>query len=207
MSALLHLENEPDGLAAVQYCVSELIRNVLEHSGSTDGAFVCAQRYVEADPARVSIAVVDCGGGIADHLGYTYPEALENGREALKLAMTPGVTGATAGLYGGSTDNAGAGLFITRAIARATGGYFVLASGDALFRIKRERDRAHRLVFHDAYLDPRHDECVLPSPWRGTLASVEIVTDEIQDFHAFFEWVRKQIPAKKTAAGKIKFTS
>jgi anti-sigma regulatory factor (Ser/Thr protein kinase) len=112
ISALLHLEKEPEGLAAVQYCVSELIRNVLEHSGSTDGAYVCAQRYFEADPKRVSIAVADCGGGIADHLGNLYPEARDDDREALRLAMTPGVTGAQAGMYG-STDNAGAGLFIT----------------------------------------------------------------------------------------------
>ena len=41
------MDAEPDGLAAVQYCVSELIRNVLEHSGSPDGAFVCAHRYTK----------------------------------------------------------------------------------------------------------------------------------------------------------------
>lgn len=29
VSALLHLDNEPDGLAAIRYCVSELVRNVL----------------------------------------------------------------------------------------------------------------------------------------------------------------------------------
>ena len=29
VSALLHLDKEPHGLAAVQYCISELIRNVL----------------------------------------------------------------------------------------------------------------------------------------------------------------------------------
>ncbi len=205
MSALLHLEKEPGGLAAVQYCVSELIRNVLEHSGSTQGAYVCAQRYVDAAPKRVTIAVADCGGGVADHLGYLYPEAKDDDREALRLAMTPGVTGAQPGMYG-STDNAGAGLFITRAIAKATGGYFVLASGSALFRIKREKKKDRRLVFHDAYIDPRHDEWKSPNSWHGTVAAVEIATDEIQDFHAFFEWVRKQLPAKKTAAGKIKFT-
>lgn len=206
ISALLHLEKEPGGLAAVQYCVSELIRNVLEHSGSTDGAFVCAQRYVDADPKRVSIAVADCGGGIADHLGHSYPQARYNNREALRLAMTLGITGAQPGVYG-TTDNAGAGLFITRAIARATGGYFVLASGNASFRIRREKNRAKRLVFHDAYEDPKHNEWVLANKWHGTIAAVEIVTEEIPDFHAFFDWVRKQLPAKKeTAAGKIRFT-
>jgi hypothetical protein len=206
ISALLHLEQEPDGLAAVQYCVSELIRNVLEHSGSTDGAYVCAQRYVDADPKRVSIAVADCGGGIADHLAELYPQARDDNREALRLAMTLGVTGARPGIYG-TTDNAGAGLFITRAIARATGGYFVLASGDASFRIRREKRRAKRLVFHDAYTDPKHNEWVLANAWRGTIAAVEVVTEEIPDFQAFFQWIRDQLPAKKPIdSGKIRFT-
>jgi hypothetical protein len=93
-----------------------------------------------------------------------------------------------------------------RAIARATGGYFVLSSGNAAFRIRREKRRDHRLVFHDAYDDPKHNEWMLPRAWQGTTAAVEIVTEEIPDFHAFFEWVRKQIPAKKTTAGKLKFT-
>jgi len=206
ISALLHLEKEPDGLAAVRYCVSELVRNVREHSGSKEGAFVCAQRYVDADPKRVSIAVADCGGGIADHLGYIYPDAKDDHREALRLAMTLGITGAQPGVYG-TTDNAGAGLFITRAIAKATGGYFVLASGNAAFRIRREKQRPKRLIFHDAYLDPKHDEWTLPHGWQGTIAAVEIATEEIPDFHAFFEWVATQLPVKTTIAeGKVKFT-
>ncbi len=103
ISALLHLEEEPEGLAAVQYCVSELLRNVLEHSTSPDGAFVCANRYNNPrlkSPHRVTIAVADCGQGVGSHLGHTYPEALENDAVALGLAMRPGITGAIPGLYG-----------------------------------------------------------------------------------------------------------
>jgi len=112
VSALLHLDTEPDGLAAVQYCVSELIRNVLEHSGSPEGAYVCAQRYLKKNPKRVSIAVADCGSGISKHLGQAYPEARNDNSAALSLAMRPGITGAQRGMYG-TSDNAGAGLFIT----------------------------------------------------------------------------------------------
>lgn len=129
VSALLHMDAEPDGLAAVQYCVSELIRNVLEHSGSPDGAFVCAHRYTKKKPHRVTIAVADCGQGVARHLGRAHPEALGDDAIALGLAMRPGVTGAIPGMYG-TTDNAGAGLFITRSIAKGTGGYFLFYSGE-----------------------------------------------------------------------------
>lgn len=138
ISALLHLQDDPEALSAVQYCVSELLRNVLEHSGSPDGGFVAAHRYTKKGPHRVTIAVADCGRGIADHLGQVHPEALQNDRVALALAMRPGITGARAGMYG-VPDNAGAGLFITRCMAKGTGGYFLLSSGRAAYRLRRSR--------------------------------------------------------------------
>lgn len=205
ISALLHLDTVPDGLAAVQYCVSELIGNVLEHSGSPEGAYVCAQRYVDREPRRVSIAVADCGWGISEHLGNVYPEARDDSRSALNLAMRPGITGAQRGMYG-TPDNAGAGLFITRAIAKATGGYFVLMSGDAAFRLRRRLRNEDRLVYADAFAEPRHDLLTLDDGWQGTVAAVEIATEKIPSFTAFFKWIRNQLPTKKTSAGKIKFT-
>lgn len=205
VSALLHLDTELDGLAAVRYCVSELIRNVLEHSGSPEGAYVCAQRYDDKEPRRVSIAVADCGQGISEHLGNSYPEARTSSLFALNLAMKPGVTGAQRGIYG-TPDNAGAGLFITRAIAKATGGYFVLISGDAAFRLKRRLHDKDQVVYHDAFHEPRHDLLTLHDRWQGTVAAVEIATEKIPSFTAFFQSIRKQLPARKTAAGKLKFT-
>jgi len=205
VSALLHLDKEPAGLAAVQYCVSELIRNVLEHSSSVDGAFVCAQRYLNKNPRRVSIAVADCGSGISEHLKSAYPQVGNDSVTALRFAMMPGITGAQRGMYG-TPDNAGAGLFITRTIAKTTGGYFVLLSGNAAYRLRRSAKGSQAELYLDAFDDRRHDLVKLENPWRGTVATVEIVTEQIPDFHALFQWIRKQVPAKKTTAGKIKFT-
>jgi hypothetical protein len=205
VSALLHLDKEPHGLAAVQYCISELIRNVLEHSGSVEGAYVCAQRYT-SDPHHVSIAVADCGVGIASTLSYAYPEAENNDETALRLAMQLGITGAAKnGMYS-ATDNAGAGLFFTRAIAKATGGYFGLLSGDGVFRIRRLRKDEKPRVYRDAFDDPRHNFWRLKWSWPGTVAAVEIFTQNIPNFPKFFQSIVQQLPAKKTAAGKIKFT-
>jgi hypothetical protein len=88
ISALLHLNDDPESLAAVQYCVSELIRNVLEHSGSPEGAFVCANRYTKIPPHRVTIAVADCGRGIAEHLARVHPEAGKDDLVALFATAT-----------------------------------------------------------------------------------------------------------------------
>jgi anti-sigma regulatory factor (Ser/Thr protein kinase) len=167
ISALLHLQDDPESLAAVQYCISELLRNVLEHSGSADGAFVAAHRYTKKGPHRVTIAVADCGRGIADHLGQVHAEALKDDEIALRLAMRPGITGARAGIYG-VPDNAGAGLFITRCIAKGTGGYFLLTSGRAVYRLRRGRNDDEMLDLHvDGYDDPRHDEWRVPAPWQA----------------------------------------
>lgn len=133
---MLHLQDDTDSLAAVQYCISELLRNVLEHSNSPDGAFVTAHRFAKKGPHRVTIAVADCGQGIAAHLSSAHPEAAADDVIALGLAMQPGITGARPGMYG-TPENAGAGLFITRCIAKGTGGYFLLASGRAAYRLRR----------------------------------------------------------------------
>jgi anti-sigma regulatory factor (Ser/Thr protein kinase) len=206
ISALLHLNTEPDALAAVQYCVSELLRNVLEHSGSPEGAFVCAHRYVGKGPKRVTIAVSDCGQGIAAHLGNNFPEALTDDRIAVGLAMRPGVTGAVKGLYG-TPENAGAGLFITRSIAKGTGGYFLLMSGSVVYRLRRTNTPDEQIsLFFEAFDEPNYDLWDLPSAWLGTTVAVEIRTDKIEDFQGFFQWIRKQMPARKTISKRINFT-
>jgi anti-sigma regulatory factor (Ser/Thr protein kinase) len=206
ISALLHLAEDPETLSAVQYCVSELLRNVIEHSRSPDGAFVCAHRYAESEPHRVTIAVADCGQGIAAHLGRAYPVASENDEVALGLAMRPGITGALAGQYG-TPDNAGAGLFITRSIAKGSGGYFFLLSGRAAYRLRRARnDEEMTELFFDAYDEPRHDRYGFATPWQGTVVSVEIRTEKIGDYDGFFQWIFKRIPRREAKRGRIRFT-
>jgi hypothetical protein len=206
ISALLHMDRDPDGLAAVQYCVSELLRNVLEHSGSADGAFVCAHRFTKKKPHRVIIAVADCGQGIAQHLGQVHPDALTNDAVALGLAMRPGITGARPGQYG-TPDNAGAGLFITRSIAKGTGGYFLMYSGHAAYRLRRTKSARNQILLYlDPYDEPKHDRWAFQSSWQGTVVAVEIRTEKIADFQGFFQWIRKHMPTRLQTTRRIKFT-
>lgn len=205
ISALLHLTDNPEGLAAVQYCISELIRNVLEHSGSPQGAYVCAHNFANANPPRVSIGIADCGGGIASHLGRAYPEALKSDIRAVQLALQPGITGAIAGAYG-TPDNAGAGLFITRSIAKGTGGYFLIYSGTACYRLRRATVQAQAELFPDAFEERRHDLWPLDNRWQGTVVAVEIRTDRIPDFDQYFGWIREHISAPDRSRKRIRFT-
>jgi len=205
VSTLMHLEDDMEELAAIQYCMSELLRNVLEHSGSPDGAFVCAHNYTEKQPHRVTIAVADCGCGIASHLGRKYPEILNDDLAALRYAMQPGVTGAIPGMYG-TADNAGAGLFFTRCIAKGTGGYFQILSGNSAYRLRRARNAEEQTGLHTDPFDDRSDQWRFPTAWQGTVVTLEIRTDMIAFFDGFFDWIREHIPARVPTKGKIKFT-
>lgn len=205
VSALLHLQGDTESLAAVQYCVSELLRNALEHSDADLGAFVCAHNYVKGRSRRVSIAVADCGQGISHHLGRRYSAALTDDATALQFAMLPGVTGAQPGLYG-TPENAGAGLFITRCIAKGTGGYFLIRSGNAAYRLHRARTDAQQGILNIDPLADRHNNWVITPPWIGTLVAVEIRTDRIGDFEGYFDVIRKLVPAKVQRKREIRFT-
>lgn len=205
VSVLLHLEKDTDALSAVQYCLSELLRNVLEHSSSPEGAFVCAHNYSGKGTHRVTLAVADCGIGITKHLGQVFPEVLDDDLVALQMSMSPGVTGAKRGLYG-TTENAGAGLFITRCIAKGIGGYFVLISGNGLYRLRRSKEPDDQLkLWPDPFLD-RSDKVKLKSPWNGTVVALEVPIDKIAEFQSFFEWVRSHLPPRKKLKKKIQFT-
>ena len=82
---LLHLAEKPEEAKAVQYAVSEMVRNTLEHSFAPNGAVMCAQLYpgrTATSRRYVSIGVADAGQGVRRSLSLNYPE-LTSDREAV----------------------------------------------------------------------------------------------------------------------------
>ena len=159
---LLHLAEEPEQARAVQYALSEMMRNVREHSASDHGSVVCAQWYKGRKGDRyVSIGVADTGRGILNSLRQNFPD-LADDTEALLSAIQPGITGSQPDIYG-ATNNAGAGLFYTRRLAESSNQYFGLVSGDAIFRSSL------------AMRTPPEDKMVFPiSPYPGTVVCVNL---------------------------------
>jgi len=197
LAPLLH---RPEHTQAVQYCLSETIRNVLEHSGGAP-AFACAQYYRQAN--RVSIGVADCGIGIRKSLSRNYE--LTSDVHAIMEAMKPGVTGAPRGMYG-TVDNAGAGLFFTKSIAKASHEYFTIISGSAAFRLRRSRPYENVSL----YLDPQHDRHDLYRDlprWHGTVAAADIGIRPDNSFEMIMASIRDAYasgrPARRHA--KIQF--
>lgn len=198
VAALLH---RPEHVAAVQYCLSETIRNVLEHAGGVP-AFACAQYYPNA--RRISIGVADCGVGILKSLSQY--NAVNEDRSALTLALTPGITGAPRGMYGPS-DNAGVGLFFTKSIAKSSRQYFAILSGTAAYRLRRIRTKDNFALYTDPTRD-RHDLFDgLPS-WKGTAVAVDIGIRQQRTFESTMAAIREAISERKPARllSKVKFT-
>src|SRR5262249_32539597 len=151
------------------------------------------------------IAVADCGIGIPDHLLRKFKDETGYDSDLIAMALKPGVTGVLPGAYG-TPDNAGAGLFITRCIAKGSGGYFMVASGQGIYRIRRARNPEEQTELFEDPMDERHDAWDVAHPWQGTVVALEIRTDQIADFQGYFSWIKEHFSQRSTRRIKIKFT-
>ncbi len=174
---LLHLSEK--NAIVVKYIIGELVRNVLEHSFAKNGAIVAAQYYKKTN--RVSIGICDTGIGIWKSMNtYWHPN---NDIDAIKLALTPGITGTTR-KEGGTAENAGAGLFFIKSIAKITRNYFVIYSGSAEYTLLKHKKRIKGLprLYADPNRDP-HSEIDSAPSFKGTLVAVDLSLDETPEFN------------------------
>jgi len=157
---------------AIKKVFSELLRNVLEHSLANRGGNVCAVFSMKKRKLRIGIS--DAGIGILGSMKFHHKVA--DHRDALLLALRPGVTGTT-GRLGGTPDNAGAGLFITKSIAQATRNHFLIYSGDSYYKL-RLTPRNSRITYHaDPLREPHTLGRGIPS-FQGTLVGIDIDTSD-----------------------------
>ena len=188
----------------IRYVVSELGRNVLEHSQSPVGGFVCAQYY--RNQKRIAIGMADAGIGIATAIRQSHKATTE--AAALKLALTPGISGATPKI-GGNETNAGAGLFFIRSIAKVSGNFFLIYSGKTDYKLVRKQP--DRSVLHgNPLLEAHRMNDDLPD-WRGTAIGIDINVDETSEFSALLRLISKSYSIdvkaqKKAYFKKINFT-
>lgn len=177
MIPLLHLDDVPEKAKAIRYVIYEVVRNVFEHSGAESGAILCAQYFKKSNSLRIGIA--DTGMGIKESIGHSY--RTENDIDAIKLALTPGITGTTK-KPGGTEQNAGAGLFFTKSIAYINRSFFMMYSGDAMYKL-RMRDPHKPVNFLNS--NPLKDNHSLRTDlpyWQGTVVGVDISLDDTDEF-------------------------
>lgn len=183
MVPLLHLE--PHQALPLKYIVSELVRNVFEHSCSKLGAVLCAQFYKKSNTIRIGI--VDAGIGIRESINVSYKTSSD--LEAIKLALTPGITGTTSKI-GGTEFNAGAGLFFIKSIAKVSRDFFMIYSGKAMYKLLKGHADKKIVLYADPFRDRHSKGNDLPH-WHGTAVGIDISLEQKQEFIELLELLRK----------------
>lgn len=198
MIPLLHLQ--PEQAKTLGYIVSELVRNVLEHAQTDHGAILCAQYYQKSNSLRIGIA--DSGVGIKQTITRSWPAKTD--LEAIQLALTPGITGTTR-REGGTEQNAGAGLFFIKSIASVNRDFFVIYSGNSLYKLLKKVP-AKRLALHADPFRDKHSKAEDLPYWHGTLVGVDITLDQTAEFSMLLDVIRKTystaVKERKTARYK-----
>lgn len=184
MIPLLHLK--PSQAESILYIVSELVRNVLDHSLSPHGALISAQYYVASNSIKIGIA--DIGLGIKKTISHSYN--VKNDLAAIQLALSPGITGTTK-KEGGTELNAGAGLFFIRSIAKVNRNFFMLYSGEAMYKLlKNKLTKGNIHLYADPFKDRSSTGGNFPF-WQGTVVGIDISLDSTKEFGALLDLIRK----------------
>lgn len=183
MIPLLHLEAEQ--AKTIGYIVSELVRNVIEHANTPNGALLCAQYYKKSNAIRIGIA--DTGVGIKATINRSYP--VNTDLDAVQLALTPGITGMTRN-EGGTEQNAGAGLFFIKSIASINRDFFMIYSGKGLYKLLKKQSAKRPHLNADPFQDRHSKEGDLPY-WQGTVVGIDLTLDQTEEFSLLLDAIRK----------------
>ncbi|WP_412495001.1 hypothetical protein [Shewanella algae] len=184
ISKLLTRKDSGDLVDTLTFSIREIIRNVVEHSGSEIVEY-CAQYW----PSRnlVEVAILDTGNGIKQGLSTNPFLNMQNERDALHLALLPGVSGK---MYKGvrkrkhdEWQNSGFGLYMTSRICRNGGDFFVASNDKSIHLIKNTK---------------RDLEC----NYSGTALRLRIDTSKITDYSEMLRKYRHEgYEAQKRFAG------
>lgn len=182
----LRLTNQSEVSDALEYCMAEITRNVVQHSWSQVGGVAIAQYF--PDRRAIQISVADCGKGVKNALWAMYPE-VKNDKEALKLAVLPHVSGAFHREAYSAPDNAGLGLFFTKEICWRSGGSFWLVSGNGLMGIQK----------NDATPGQRVERDIIP--WQGTSVTLDIPESGVSNFSQILSDCRRLSDQARSCSG------
>lgn len=197
MIPLLH--TNPEQVEPIKYVVSELVRNVFEHSESKNGAVICAQYYKDSNIVRIGVA--DCGIGIKKAINISYPDL--NDLDAIQHSLMPGVTGTTK-KRGGTAVNAGAGLFFIKSIAKINRDFFMIYSGNVMYKLKKTSTKKSIKLNVDPFQDNSSIKNDLPY-WQGTIVGIDISLDANQKFDSLLDLIRKTYHTDIKERTKLRF--
>ena len=168
-----------------KYILSELARNALEHSRDPHGATIALSYSKKSNTLRLGVA--DHGVGIKSTIGDSTSNITDY--EAIIHALTPGVTGTTL-TPGGTSENAGAGLFFVKSLAHQLGSHFLLYSGTGLFKLLK-RKTVRSILKPNSTEDHASGGNDYPY-YPGTAVGVDIPLDTLPDFTTALSQIRSK---------------
>ena len=100
-------------------------------------------------------------------------------------------------------------MFFIRSIAKVSGNFFVIYSGETLYKLKRKQT-SPTILFGDPLKEGHSLVKGLPN-WRGTAIGIDINVDETSEFSSLLNIIRRSYSIdvksrKKAFFKKIRFT-
>ncbi len=134
-AAILSQNNDPAIETTLKYCLRELFRNVVEHSGS-EFFWCCSQYYPKKD--SVELAVADSGNGILSTLAQNPAYSLTTENQAIVKSTESGTTrihsetvhvpGMWPGYGASENENSGVGLHVLKQLAGVSGSLSIISN-------------------------------------------------------------------------------
>jgi hypothetical protein len=135
-----------DSKKILRFSIREIVRNVFEHSQAIE--FYVTGQYWPSQK-RIQVALCDTGVGIKSSISRNRKLEVKSDRDALHLALMPGISGSPDKLHEGNLSegwrNSGFGLFMTSRFCRKSGG-FSFSSGDCCL-VLDEHKTVHEIPF------------------------------------------------------------
>jgi len=173
MAQLLTQQGDGDLVDTLTFSIREIMRNVVEHSNSKIIEY-CAQYWPSKD--QVELAIMDTGDGIMKGLSSNPFLHIESERDALHLALMPGVSGK---MYKGVKkrkndpwQNSGFGLYMTSRICRNGGDFLIISNNSGL-------------LLNDEKIDKK---CT----YKGTALRLRMDTSKITTYSSMLEKYRNE---------------
>lgn len=174
ISAILCQKESGPMFDTLVYALREIMRNVVEHSESNQFG-LCAQYWPKN--GTVEVGLIDRGVGIRAALSENPMLQTESDREALRLALMPGISGKAHKQRRAARYNvwahSGFGLYMTSRLCR-NGGNFFIASGDCGLSLKAG------------------EKSDVEIPFGGTALRLTLRLDSIQDLSPKLDQFRKE---------------
>lgn len=168
----------------IQYSVSEMARNVLNHSKSQ--GFIASQYAQRTDLVRLAIA--DFGIGIKDSFTNTsYWDDEMDDIGAIKKALEPEVSSKIENQYSGYSTNAGLGLTLMKMLSEKFGGTFTVVSNTGFVNLYNQYNIS------------------IDKEFNGTLCAMSFKRNRTTKFPEIFESIKIELGVDDQDQNKPQF--